>query len=171
MDLDIGSLAAGIKDAVGLGKGATDLALNLKRLLEKPGGKPDATRELVSELLDHLIRLQAQQIAMQGTILQFHEEQRRLERFQAEADRYVLKRTEQGSFVRELKAAYADKEPVHCICAGCYDKQIKSVLQPVAPNTFECRSCGTKVFMPDGQDNGAKVVPVNRGRLDGRGAW
>ncbi len=153
---------------IGLTKEATGLVNDIKHLVEKPDIDTVATKKLISDLLDRLITLQTEQIAMQSAILEFREEQRRIEHFKAEADRYALRRTELGSLVYELKPGQADAEPTHWICAACYDKQIKSVLQPVAHNTFECGTCKSRVFMPDGRDSGIMVGRVSRrGIFDG----
>lgn len=152
---------------IGLAKGATDTAQGLKTLVEKPDVDATATKNLVSDLLDRLIRLQAEQIAMHGTILQLREEQYRIDKFQAEAVRYILTRTEQNSLVYELDPNKANGEPPHCICATCYEKQIKSILQPVAHNTLKCGQCGGTFYKPDGQDSGIRFGRVQRPDYDG----
>ncbi len=165
MDLEaIMTLAGG---AIGITKGATEIAQNVRGLIGKPDADPEATKKLVSELLDRLIRLQTEQLAMQSAILDFQQEQRRIERFQAEADRYELKRTEQGSLIYELKQSQANSDPSHCICATCYEKQIKSILQPVAHNTLSCGTCGGTFYKPDGQGIGILVAPRRRTDFDG----
>lgn len=152
---------------IGLAKGATDAAHGLKALVEKPDVDATAAKNLISDLLDRLIRLQAEQIAMQGTILELREEQHRVDKFQAEAVRYVLTRTEQNSLVYELDPAKANGEPAHCICAACYEKQIKSILQPVARNTLTCGRCGGTFYKPDGQGSGIMIGRVRRPDFDG----
>jgi hypothetical protein len=104
---------------------------------------------------------------MQGALLGLDEEQRRVDRFQSQANRYALVRTELGSLVYELKPGHADDQPAHCICATCYEQQIKSILQPVAHNTLSCRQCGGQFFKPDGQGSGIMVGPVRRPGFDG----
>ncbi len=85
----------------------------------------------------------------------------------AEAVRYLLTRTEQGSLVYELDDRKAEGEPAHCICATCYQQKIKSILQPVAHNTLLCGQCGGKFFKPDGRGSGIMVAPVRHRGLDG----
>ncbi|ALF02137.1 hypothetical protein vBPeaSP1_046 [Pelagibaca phage vB_PeaS-P1] len=154
----ITTLVSLTKAAIGTAKGAVDLGNSIKEVVDKPDVDTTALRQTVSQLLDELIRLQAQQLTMQSAVGQLSEEQRRIERFERNADRYMLKRTEQGSLVRELKASHADGDPIHCVCAECYEKQVISFLQPVAHNTFECARCKSRVFMPDGNDIGIRVA-------------
>ncbi|MBB96957.1 MAG: hypothetical protein CML68_20465 [Rhodobacteraceae bacterium] len=87
-------------NAAGMTKTATDIAQNLRALLAKPDPDTQASNRLVSELLERLIALQTEQLAMKNAMLDLREEQHRTERFKANADRYTLKRTEQGSLVR-----------------------------------------------------------------------
>lgn len=148
--------------AISAAKDATDIATNVKGLLDDTELDEIAAKRLISELLNNLIKVQTEHIAMQRMIAAIEQEQRQAEQFQAEAVRYRAKRTEQGSFVYELQPAQANGEPIHCICAACYNKKIKSILQPVAHNTFECGTCHGRVFMPDGQGSAIMIGPVSR---------
>ncbi len=152
---------------MGLTKGATEVAQNIKSLVSKPDLDVAATKQLVSQLLDRLIQLQAQQVAMQRAVADVAEEQRRLERFQAEAVRYTLKRTDLGAMVYELKDTDTRGEPPHCICAACYEQQVKSILQPVERNTLGCQRCGGRFLKGDGRDSGIMIGRVRRPDTDG----
>ncbi|WP_121064673.1 hypothetical protein [Chachezhania antarctica] len=163
MDLEAITALIGVgKNAAGMTKTATEVAQSLRALLAKPNPDTEASNRLVSELLERLLALQSEQLSMQSAMLELREEQRRIERFQANANRYTLKRTEQGSLVRELKASDADGDPIHCVCAECYEKQVISFLQLVGHNTFECGECDGIVYMSDGRDSGIMIAPVNR---------
>ncbi|MGK7664225.1 MULTISPECIES: hypothetical protein [unclassified Marinovum] len=155
------------KNAAGMTKTATEIAQNIRSLLAKPDPDTEASNSLVSELLERLIALQSEQLAMQDAMLELHEEQRRIERFQTNADRYTLKRTEQGSLVRELKASHADGDPIHCVCAECYEKQVISFLQLVGHNTFKCGACDRIVYMDDRRGSGIRFGPVCNTKFDG----
>lgn len=137
--------------ALGLAKGATDITKDIKALIDKPDVDTSAAKQLISDLLDRLIRLQMEQMAMKTALLELDKEQRRIDRFEADAVRYTLTRTEQGSLVYEFDTSKGDGQPAHCICATCYDKQIKSILQPVGFNTLGCGQCGGQFFKPDGR--------------------
>ncbi|ETD85757.1 hypothetical protein ACTTAF_06340 [Rhodobacter capsulatus] len=163
----ISALVAVGTSTLGLTKSATETAQSLKALFDKPEVDATATKQLISDLLDRLISLQTAQIAMHGTIRDLEQEQRRVEKFEADAVRYALTKTEQGALVYELKPEHAQTEPPHCICATCYQKQVKSILQPVARNTLGCHVCGGKFFKPDGQGSGILVGRVRRPDFDG----
>lgn len=152
---------------IGLAKGATEVAENIKGLVDKPGGDNEGAKRLASDLLDRLLRLQMQQLALQDALRNLQEEQRRIDRFQAEAVRYVLTQTEQGSFLYELDPGHANGEPAHCICATCYEKRIKSILQPVAHNTLTCGVCNGRFYRPDGRGSGIMIGRVIRRDTDG----
>ncbi|MBN7785171.1 hypothetical protein JYP51_09590 [Ponticoccus gilvus] len=151
----------------GMTKTATEVTQNLRALLAKPNPDTEATDRLVSDLLERLIALQSEQLAMQGAMLELREEQRRIDRFTANADRYALKRTEQGSLVRELKASHAAGDPIHCVCAECYEKKIISFLQLAGHNTFRCGNCDGIVYMDDGRGSGIMVAPARNTKFDG----
>lgn len=148
--------------AIGLVKGATDVANDIKGLVEKPDIDAGATKKLVSDLLDRLIRLQAEQLALKGTVMDMQEELRRVDHFEGEAQRYTLVRTEMGALVYELKQSHAYGQPAHCICATCYERRIKSILQPVGFNTLGCTVCGGKFLRPDGR-SGAATARIETG--------
>ncbi len=147
---------------------ATDIATNVKGLLDEPEFDEIAAKRLISELLNNLIKIQTEQVAMQRVVAAIEQEKRQADQFQAEALRYAAKKTELGSIVYELQPAHANGEPIHCICAACYNKQVISILQPVAHNTFECGTCKSRAFMPDGRGSGIMVGPISRSsRFDG----
>ena len=148
-------------------KTTTEIAQNIKGLVGKPDADVTATKQLVSELLDRLIQLQTEHVAMQRAIADVLEEQRRTDQFQAETERYALKRTELGALVYELKDVDASGEAAHCICATCYEKQVKSILQPVGRNTLGCNICGGRFLKPDGQSSGIMVASTRRRDFDG----
>lgn len=146
------ALTGAVGGAIGLVKGATEVTTDLREMIEKPGGDLAAARELILKLQAQMIQLQATQIAMQGLVMNAQEEQRRLENFAAQVQRYALVQTPMGSFVYELKPECADKEPPHSICAACHQKQIKSILQPVERAMLGCSVCGGK--FRDGRGGG-----------------
>jgi hypothetical protein len=131
------SVSSGMKDLAGLVRGP-DVE---KKELEK----------LVIDLADRLLHIQPTQIAVKGALLDLQDEVRRVERFQGEAKRYVLEKTDMGSFVYQLKRGDEQGEPLHCLCTACYEKQVKSILQPAGFNTLGCPNCGAKFLKSDGR--------------------
>lgn len=159
-------LAAG-GSLMGLAKGATDIAQNMKSMIDKPDVDTTGAKQLISDLLDRLIRIQTEQIAMNDALLAIDHEQRRIDQFKADSVRYMLTRTEQGSLLYELDESQANGQPAHCICATCYVKHIKSILQPVAHNTLACGQCGGQFFKPDGRASAMFGIAPRSNRFDG----
>lgn len=153
--------------AITAGKGATEIAKDIDELTQSPDVDTSELKELVSRLLDRLIGMQAQQLAMRSALAEFEENQKRLDRFEQQASRYALVQTDFGAFVRELKPGDQAGEPVHCVCTACYDRQVISRLQPIAHNTLGCPTCKATFLKSDGRGSGIMVAPVSRSRYDG----
>lgn len=81
----------------------------------------------------------------------------RLEAWETEKQRYQMKDLGVGAIAYVVKASMQGTDPVHCICASCYERGKKSILQ----NTFHgaaawtatwvCPdpSCRSKIEIPD----------------------
>lgn len=80
-----------------------------------------------------------------------------LKAWDAEKQRYELKEIAPGSFAYALKPTEQNAEPPHKICANCYQKGEKSILQKEPgssvqvslgiPNQYICPRCKAKVVM------------------------
>ena len=72
----------------------------------------------------------------------------RFEDWDSEKQRYQLTDFGSGTFAYSLKTDQVGQEPAHRICANCYQKREKSILQfDVRANGrdhYDCPSCGTK---------------------------
>lgn len=74
-----------------------------------------------------------------------------LEAWETEKQRYELKRVSSfGSFAYSVKEAVAGSEPPHYICAACYERGKKSILQgtpalEVRRRMFLCPECKTTI--------------------------
>lgn len=149
----------------GLTKSAVETGQAVKDLVSQPDVDAGATQKLVSDLLDRLIRLQTEQLTMQQELLGLQKAEKQRSRFEAQRHRYALTKTELGSLVYALKPTEAGDEPPHCLCASCFDDEVKSILQPVGHNTFECRHCRVTIYMPDGKGSGIMMVPTKRSSM------
>ncbi len=65
-----------------------------------------------------------------------------LRTFEAEKARYAMHETEAGGITYLVKEDARNGEPSHHICAACYQKSVKSVLQLKGLNLF-CGQCGS----------------------------
>lgn len=154
-------------NGVGILKGATEVTQAIKGLVSKPEVDATATKKLVSDLLDRLVRLQTEQMTMQEELLKFQDEQKRRGRFQSQAHRYAMVKTELGSLVYSLKTDEARGEPPHDLCTTCFEDEVKSVLQPVNFNTLECPRCHATFLKPDGRQAAMMGTVSRSNRFEG----
>jgi hypothetical protein len=130
-------------------KTAFDIAKGLKDI-------DDAARRnaAIIELQKELLSAQAAQSDMTQRIRDLQEELASFETWDAEKEKYQLKQLVPSgpSFAYVLKPQAASGEPFHCICATCYQKRIKSVLQFLRTvlvggdeMILSCPVCGTQV--------------------------
>ncbi|NTT88586.1 hypothetical protein [Tabrizicola fusiformis] len=154
-----------IKEALTIGEGATGLLTGstsaikgVMDLVRKPNPDLSEIKALAAEAIDKLLEAKTAQMAMQDALLKLQDEQKKRDRFQAEAQRYVLTKTDMGGFVYALRPDQARGEQEHYLCTSCFEAEVKSMLQPVNFNTLGCTRCGEKVFKSDGRDNGARVA-------------
>jgi polyhydroxyalkanoate synthesis regulator phasin len=102
----------------------------------------NVVREKVIELQAQIFAAQQNALMAQSdqfTLLQRVSELEKqiadLEAWNTEKQRYELKRLRSGGLVYSLKADASGSEPPHEICAACYQRGKKSILQKVPPNT------------------------------------
>ena len=107
-------------------KTAFDIAKGLKDI-------DDAARRnaAVIELQEKLLVAQETQSALTEKIRDLEKEVADFERWDAEKQRYELKQLARGgaAFAYALKPEAQPPEPFHCICASCYQRRLKSILQ------------------------------------------
>ncbi len=74
----------------------------------------------------------------------------RMENWTAEQQRYQLHQPYPGSFVYRVKPEMQRGEPIHDICAQCYQQGIKSILQFTGIekgwHKYSCHRCGAFVY-------------------------
>lgn len=76
-----------------------------------------------------LLDAQAEQTTLVQTIRSLEEEVTHLKTWEAEKQRYELKEVATRTFAYVLKPDAGGSEPPHWICAACYQKGYKSILQ------------------------------------------
>lgn len=79
-----------------------------------------------------------------------------LEAWETEKQRYALKAIAHGSFAYVLKSEAQGSEPPHQICAACYQRGKKSILQMMprsnvraqvgVPQKYRCPACGSEIL-------------------------
>jgi hypothetical protein len=132
-------------------KTAFDIAKGLKDI-------DDAARRnaAIIELQEKLLIAQEAQAALTERVRELEEKVASFERWDAEKERYELKQLIRGAptFAYALKPDAQPPETFHCICATCYQKRLKSILQFLR-NAFvggdekilACPVCSTEVHV------------------------
>jgi Zn finger protein HypA/HybF involved in hydrogenase expression len=115
------------------GLGAFKTMLDMAKALKDMN---DATvrNGAVIELQEKILAAQAAQATLLERVGELETEVARLKAWDAEKQRYELKALPSGSFARALKADAQGSEPPHYICAACYERGKKSILQKKATN-------------------------------------
>lgn len=129
----------------GLGtlKSALDLAKGLKDI-------DNATRRnsAVIELQEQILAAQSAQSELVESVRDLKARVVELETWDAEKQRYELKEVGLGSFAYVVKEGMRGGEPPHQICAYCYQRGHKRILQPgstgYAKGLF-CPDCKTTI--------------------------
>lgn len=162
------NLMSAITELLGIGDGTAKLvsgsATAVKAVMDltrKPNPDLAAIKAMASDAFDKAFEAQARQMQQQDRLMELERHIRKQDHFLQEAQRYALAKTELGGFVYALKPGDLSGEPAHDLCAACFDREVKSVLQPVDFNTLGCPTCGGKVLKPDGR-SGVLVGPTSR---------
>ncbi len=139
-----------IAGAYGGIKAATDITQSMLTL------KTDAAvTTKVVELNGVLLGLQSQlnsahadQTTLTRRIGGLEAEIAQFKRWEQEKERYQLHQTEAGGLVYRIKPEVQGTEPLHYICADCYQKAVKTILQPGDEGYYtvlKCHPCGSSV--------------------------
>lgn len=134
---------------------------------------------LQSHLLDAqqgLFAAQEAQSASSKRIADLEQQIVNLKNWECEKQRYELKKYYPGALTYTLKAGVEGCEPPHHLCANCYQKGEKSILQGTAETQMRyrvhlCPSCKTKTVLGSEMETGAserEPPPTTRGVLPGR---
>lgn len=122
---------ASIQAAVMSLKAAADIAsglIKLKTASEIQAKVAELNAEIISAQTSALAA-NSEQFALLKKVRDLEEEVARVKAWEAEKERYELHEHTAGIFTRRLKASMQSGEPMHEICANCYETQRKSPLQ------------------------------------------
>lgn len=141
--------------AIGQGLSALKAASDLVKILvglRDSSKLQENTVELNSKILavqSALADAQLEQTALVQTIARLEKELARYETWDAEKKRYKLTEVVPGALVYVLQPESATGEPIHWICASCYQQGKKSILQGFNSATFgwshTCPSCKLEI--------------------------
>ena len=122
------------------------------------------------ELQEKILTAQEQQTALIERISNLEKEMARFEAWEAEKLRYELTDFGGGTFAYLLKEEMSSGEPSHRICAACYEKHQKSILQSKGRNAFQqehwvCPECKTDFHF------GERQRAQTQRRVSSKGNW
>lgn len=123
----------------------------------------------VIELQEKILAAQEQQSALIEHIRSLEKEVARFETWNAEKERYELADFGGGTFAYLLKPEMSSGEPEHRLCAACYQKGYKSILQfrhPTATRQekYSCPGCKADFFLGEYSDPPVVRRPGGPGR-------
>lgn len=135
-------------------KSAKDIADGIHALDTRVEVQTRATQLLgiISDLQGTLLDMQTQMAAMAQRNAELEQRLLQMQHWQREETRYRLHRTDAGGFVyRYQGGADGRDEPPHELCADCYQKGIKSILQAAGTADWhlvaKCQACGAQVLI------------------------
>lgn len=117
----------------------------------------DLIREKSRELSSLLISAQSETLGVQSQLASAIEEVRKLkdrvmqmEDWRIEKARYELKEVVPGRFAYAIRETERGMQPPHCICAQCYERGFKSILQSEylaagRVDLLSCPACKTEI--------------------------
>ncbi len=106
----------------------------------------------VIELQEKIFAAQAVQSELFERVRNLEEQVTQYEAWETEKQRYELYDHGDGKLTYSLKEGVSPPEPPHEICANCYQKNKKSLLQKETWNPGRCRmlvchSCGSAIYL------------------------
>ncbi|MFZ2869004.1 hypothetical protein [Zavarzinia sp.] len=125
----------------------------------------------IDEMTDNLRATKDAIAALADRCRELEKERSRLIDFKLEAKDYELRAIGPNSFAYAHKsaAAHAQENPSPYLCANCFDRAEKSVLQLAeqgpAHDTLKCARCKAEVLIPGSRKAAsASIAPVKRSR-------
>lgn len=148
-------------------KTMTETAVAARDLIASPDSDVTALKQQIIALREENLTTKQAYLTLYNALLDLQQKEKESENFQAEAARYAMTRTEQGSTIYSLKPEHARGETPHDLCTACFNQEIKSVLQPVAHNTLKCSRCSSTYFKPDERGSGIMIASGRSTKFDG----
>lgn len=159
------------KDAIASTKSLYSGIKTLAELDERIVTKAElnALLNLASDTNFKIIEIQTLYTAMAGEKDLIAQENLKLKDWQVDKVRYELCALAQNALAYSVKPEHASVEPLHYLCASCYQNNIKSILQADGYAGFErklsCHSCKSSVLYRDNADDFSAQT------TEGRGGW
>jgi hypothetical protein len=149
---DMLAIAQGLNAA----KALTDIAKTMFGLRDS-AKLLEATVEFNQQLLSiqkALLEAQAEQTTLIQTIRDREEEIARLKAWETEKERYELKDVamSSGAFAYMIKPESQGTEPLHCLCANCYEQGKKRIMQftprlAAGRRVWSCPACQNEILI------------------------
>jgi Zn finger protein HypA/HybF involved in hydrogenase expression len=141
---DMGSISAAISSL----KTAADLAKGFFDLKEAAAvqGKVIELQRVILNAQSSALEGQSDQQKLHDRIRELETELAKLEGWEKEKGRYVLRKLPPGVYVYSLKKEAADREPPHHLCAKCFNNGKKAILQESGIDYMKCHECGSEFY-------------------------
>jgi Zn finger protein HypA/HybF involved in hydrogenase expression len=145
---DISAIGA----ALGALKAAKDIAESMVGLRDASAfqGKMLEFQSKIIDANNAAFAAQDERAALMEKIGELKKRVAEFEAWEAEEQRYHLSECSPGTFAYILKKSMANREPGHALCAACFQKKKKSILQDngksmIKDHAFTCPECKAEV--------------------------
>lgn len=111
----------------------------------------NARNTAVIDLQERILTAQAAYAELTGRVGELEAEVRSFKTWEADKQRYELHDIGEGQLVYRLKDGVEPAEPPHQICADCYQRGQRRILQaetwyPGRAHVLTCKACGSTVY-------------------------
>jgi hypothetical protein len=142
--IDLATIGAALT-AAGAATGVINGALDAADRITKRGAEdPEVQKELLA-IYRALVTATRDIATTEARLMDLRAQLEKLDRFEEEARRFGLMKTEDGAVVWGLQES-RDGEPMQYLCTNCYEDRIISRLQPANFAKYGCPRC--KVLFP-----------------------
>jgi NADH pyrophosphatase NudC (nudix superfamily) len=137
----ISAAISSIKTAADLTKGFFDL-----KEAAAVQGKIIELQRVILDAQSSAMDGQSEQQKLLDCIRELESKLAKLEGWEKEKERYVLKKLPPGVYVYALKQDMAHGEPSHRLCAKCFNNGKKAILQESGSDYMKCHECGSEFY-------------------------